>query len=237
MKNVRALSFALGACAIGASSASADIINFSHASGLSASAEFTMLNATTVRIRLTNTSTGVPMGFDSSDQLLTGITWDAGMPGINATDPMILGGTAVIGVTSQSLNFSTGSYGPGTNVGGEWGYGNNDGSGGLPNMVSGNIAGITAFGGPNLDGPAGLNGPQAGLVANPILVPLGGLGAIQNEIVVEITLNQSISGLSDLLGNGAQVEFGSDAAFIFVPAPASLTLVGLGALATIRRRR
>ena len=196
-----------------------------------------MINATTVRIRLTNSSTGVPMGFDASDQLLTGITWDAGLPGINGSDPMITGGTAVIGATSQSINFSTGSYGPGTNVGGEWGYGNNDGSGGLPNMVSGNVAGITAFGGPNLDGPAGLNGPQAGLVANPILVPLGGLGAIQHEIVVEITLNQSISGLHELLGNGAQVEFGSDAAFIFVPAPASLTLLGAGALCVIRRRR
>ncbi len=228
---------AIGASAAVSSSASADILNFTDPSGLSAVAEFTLLNATTVRVRLANTSTGVPMGFDAADQILTGITWDAGLPGINGSDPMITGGTAVIGATSQSINFSTGSYGPGTNVGGEWGYGNNDGSGGLPNMISGNTSGITAFGGPNLDGPASLNGPQGGLVANPILVSLGGLGVIQHEIVVEFTLNQSISGLHELLGNGAQVEFGSDAAFIFVPAPSSLALLGAGALCASRRRR
>lgn len=234
---MRAISFSVGVSILATSSAAADIVNFSHASGLSAVAEFTMLNATTVRIRLANTSTGVPMGFDSADQLLTGITWDAGLPGVNPGDPAIVGGTAAIGATSMSVNFSTGTYGPGADIGGEWGFGNSGGSGGLPNMVSGNTSGVVAFGGANLDGPASLNGPQGGLVANPLLVSLGGLGAIQHEIVVEITLDQSIASLNELIGNGVQVEYGSDAAFIFVPAPASLTLLGVASFGTLRRRR
>lgn len=219
-----------------AGTASADIVVFTDLSGLAAEAEFTLLNPTTVRLRLVNTSTGVPMGFDSSDQLLTGISWDAGLVGINPGDPNILSGSAEIGPTSQSVNFSTGFYGPGSDIGGEWGFGNNNGTGALPNMVSGNTAGITPFGGPNLDGPASLDGPQAGLVADPILVPLGGLGAIRNEIVVEFSLNQSIASLSQLLGNGVRVEFGSDAAFITVPAPASYTLIAGFALIARRRR-
>lgn len=237
MMTLRALSFGIGLSALVAPSAAADIVNFSHASGLAATAEFTMLNATTVRIRLANTSTGVPVGFDSSDQILTGITWDAGLLGENAGDPAIVGGSAAIGATSMSVNFSTGSYGPGTDIGGEWGFGNSGGSGGLPNMVSGNTSGVVPFGGANLDGPASLNGPQGGLVANPTLVSLGGLGAIQHEIIVDITLDQSIASLSELLGNGVQVEFGSDAAFIFVPAPATLTLLGVASLGALRRRR
>lgn len=226
-----------GFLAFSASPACADLIVFSDPSGLSAEAEFTLLTPTSVRIRLANTSTGVPIGFDSSDQLLTGISWDAGLLGVNGGDPSIVSGSAVIGPTSMSLNFSTGSYGPGTSIGGEWGSGNGGGSGALPNMVSGNNAGITAFGGPNLDDPLNLDGPQAGLAANPVLVPLGGLGAIQHEIVIEITLSQGISGLGELLDNGVRVEFGSDAAFITVPAPATLTLLGAGAIAAIRRRR
>lgn len=226
--------FLLSACG----AAEADLLTFSDPSGLSGEAEFTLVNPTTVQIRLTNTSTGVPVGFDSSDQLLTGITWDSGEIGINAGDPAIVGGTAAIGALSQSVNFSTGSYGPGSDIGGEWGFGNSGGSGGLPNMVSGNTAGVVAFGGANLDGPASLNGPQGGLVASPAIVNLGGLGAIQNEIVVEIMLDQAISDLSELLGNGAQIEFGSDAAFIYVPAPGTLALLSVPfAVCAVRRRR
>ena len=38
------------------------IVTFSDPSGLSAEAEFSLLNATTLQIRLRNTSTGVPGG-------------------------------------------------------------------------------------------------------------------------------------------------------------------------------
>lgn len=237
MKYTRFSAMALAGLALGAP-AQADILNFTDPSGLSAEAEFTMINATTVQIRLRNTSTGVPIGFSNSDQILTGLSWDAGLPGDNPGDPSITGGSAEIGANSASVNFDTGNYGPGTDIGGEWGYGNVGNSGAMQNAVSGNTAGITPFGGANLDGSPNLNGPQGGLVASPILVPMGGLGAIEDEIMIEITLDTAISGLSDLIGNGARVEFGSDAAFITViPAPGVFGLLAPVALAATRRRR
>jgi hypothetical protein len=200
--------------------------------GLSAEVEFTLAGPTTLVVRIRNTSTGVPAGFDSSDQLLTGVSWDFGDPG--GTE--ITGGSAVIGPTSASVDFESGSYGPDYDVSGEYGYGNAGGSGALPNFVSGNTAGATPFGGANLDGPAGLDGPQAGLVADPILVDLGGLGAIQNEIIATLTLSESISDLDFLYENHVRVEFGSDAAFIETPEPGSMLLLLAGVLLTRRRR-
>ncbi len=205
-------------------------------SGLAAEAEFTLLNPTTLEVRLRNTSTGVPFGFDTSDQILTAISWDFGAPGFNG-DPWIISGTVVIGPTSQSLNFDTGSYGPGTDVSGEWGYGNMDGTGLLANFISASRPESTPFGGANLDGPIAIDGPQGGLVANPVLVPLGGQGAIQDEIIATLTLDGAISDLGFLNQNLVRIEFGSDAFFITVPEPGTVALLGLAGLLGLRRRR
>ena len=68
-----------------ASSANAGyLFTFSDPAGLAAEAEFTLLNPTTLQIRLKNTSTGAPGGFQASDQILTGISWDFGPPGLGA---------------------------------------------------------------------------------------------------------------------------------------------------------
>ncbi len=228
---------AIALCAgslIAAAAAQADVLYFSHANGLAAEAEFTLLDATTLQIRLCNTSTGVPFGFDSSDQILTGISWDFGLPGMDPSDVTIIGGTVVIGASSQSLNFDTGAYGPGFDVSGEFGYGNVGSTGMLPNMLTGNQSHATPFGGDNLDGPVNLSGPQGGLVSNPPLVQLGGLGAIQDEIIATLYLSGPISDLSFLYANDVFIEFGSDAAFI--PAPGSALLLGVTALAARRRR-
>jgi hypothetical protein len=213
------------------------VFSFSDPSGLSAEAEFTLLNATTLQIRLRNTSTGVPVGFSNSDQILTGLSWDFGAPGINPGDITITGGSAVIGPSSASVNFSTGAYGAGTDIGGEWGFGNSGISGLLANAISGNQSGMTAFGGANLDGPAVLDGPQGGLISSAFSLDLGGLGAIENEIVATLTLSGAITEaqlFNDLSANGIIIEFGSDAAFI--PAPGALALLGLAALGRRRRR-
>jgi hypothetical protein len=205
-------------------------------SGLAGEVEFTLLDPTTLEVRVRNISTGVPFGFDSADQLLTGVSWDFGAPGIDGSDPMITGGTVVTGASSASLNFSVLDVGPNADVSGEYGYGNMDGSGALINFVSGNTASATPFGGPNLDANPNIDGPQAGLVANPILVPLGGLGAIQDEIVATLTIDQELANLDFLLENLVRIEFGSDAAFLTTPEPASLMLVAAGCL-SVRRRR
>lgn len=231
---------ATAAVTVLASSASADLFIFTDGSGMSAEAEFILLNSTTLQVRLKNTSTGSPSGFGGAAQILTVLSWDFGAPGNNGGDTQITGGTVVIGPTSQTINFDTGSYGPGTNVGGEWGFGNNDSSGGLMNLISANTSGAVPFGGPNLDGPSSMDGPQGGLVANPPIADLGGQGAIQNEIIATLNLSIAISNLNFLVANGTQVEFGSDALFIggqLVPAPGAMCLLGIAGLCGRRRRR
>jgi len=206
--------------------------------GLLAEVEFTLLDPTSLRVRISNVSTGVPTGFSNSDQLLTGVSWDFGLKGACAGDPTITGGTMLIAPDSLALNFSTGAYGPGADVSGEWGYGDTGGSGALTNFVTTNAAHATRFVGANLDGPSGLSGPQGGLAALPPAVSLGGLGAIQHEVIATLTLSAPLGNLHFLHQNGLRVEFGSDAAFIEVPEPAaggSFVAIALSLIAARRR--
>jgi hypothetical protein len=171
----------------------------------------------------------VPAGFDSSDQLLTGISWDFGMA-VGAT------GTVVIGPGGRSINFDnvTTQLGPGADVSGEWGYGNTGGTGMLTNIVSTNAAKATQFSGANLDGAPTLDGPQGGICTYPPQVSLGGLGAVTDSVVITLTLDTPFLDL-DFLENGVVAEFGSDAAF--VPEPTTICLLGFGTLTLVMRRR
>ncbi len=215
---------------VGLCSADAVIFDLTGPDGLSASAVFTLNNPTELQITLINNSTGVPAGFDSSDQLLTGISWDFGMA-VGAT------GTVVIGPGGQSINFDQidPQLGAGADVSGEWGYGNTGGTGMLTNIVSTNAAKATRFSGANLDGAPDLDGPQGGICTDPPWVSLGGLGAVADSVVITLTLDTSLANLSFLVENGVVAEFGSDAAF--VPEPATICLLGLGSLSLILRRR
>ena len=216
-----------------AASASATLITFTDPSGLAAEAEFTLLNPNQIQIRLKNTSTGVPMGFEGADQLLTGLSWDS----FGVAGQAIVGGSALTGPMSFSINFSISNVGPNADVGGEWGYGTKPISGLGNHFISGNTSGLILFGGPNLDGPVNPDGPQAGLVANPGLVPLGGTGAIQDEIIVTIDLALALFNLDFLNNTKLDVEFGSSAAFIHYPTPGTLALFGIAGVGAIRRKR
>lgn len=208
----------LGAAVVLTGAAQAgELVTLSDPSGLAAEAEFTLADGgNTLIVRFKNTSTGVPMGFSNSDQILSGLSWDFGDPGINGGDPVILGGVVEIGAMSASVNFDTGSYGPGANVSGEWGYGNAGGTGHIVNFFSAQGAHATPFGGPNLDQTEEIAGPQGGLVPTPTLIALGGQGAIENEVVATLFISQALPNL-DFLANGVRAEFGSDAAFITTP--------------------
>lgn len=217
-----------------------EVFMFSDPSGLGAEAEFTLLDeGMTLEIRFRNTSTGLPEGFESADQILTGLSWDFGAPGSN-DEVEITGGLVMTGPDSMSINFDIIDVGPDTIVSGEWGFGNGGGSGALTNFISANGAQATPFGGDNLDGPENLDGPQGGLIGDPILLDLGGLGAIQDEVIATLTLSEALADLGFLADNPVRVEFGSDAFFITIPEPASLGLLMAGSLtllATGRRRR
>ena len=196
-----------------AASAQTRSVSFSESSGLAAEADFTLKSGgTQLEIRLRNRTTAVPAGFSNSDQLLTGISFDLGAPGNNASDPTIVSGSAKTGPSSHSVNFDVMNVGANRDVSGEWGFGNGGTTNLLPNIVSGNQAGTTPFGGLNLDGPTNLNGPQAGLVAT-FHLSLAGLGAIEDEIFACLDLSEALSDL-DFLDNGARIEYGSDAAFL-----------------------
>lgn len=214
------------------------IFNFSDPNGLAAEAEFTVVNPTTLQVRLKNTSTSAPAGFEGAGQILTGLSWDFGPAGPGGIS--ITSGSVFTGPTSSSINFSILNVGPNSDVGGEWGFGNNDGTGALMNFISSNTSQATPFGGANLDGPDSIDGPQGGLVANPLPLDLGGQGAIQNEIIATLNLSGSITEsqlLADILANGARVEFGSDAFFINVPAPGALALLAIAGVLGRRRNR
>lgn len=255
MPSLAVIAGMLIALGLAASPAEAVLITLSDPSGLSAEVEFTLLGPTSLMVRVRNTSTGVPVlnlkgdPFDNADQLLTSVSWDF------VGNTTIIGGSVVIGSEdppnlSNSINFvATGggppvphSLGPGDDVGGEYGFGNSGTTGLLPNFISGNQAGTVArFDTANWDGPEELNGPQGGLVADPILIPLGGLGAIQNEIVATLDLDgDPLANLNFVTTHGVIVEFGSDAYFLtFVPEPSSIVMVSLAGLLLVpfARRR
>ena len=211
--------------------------------GLAAGAVFTLdtANASELTIELANTSTGVPSGFDNSDQILTSISFDLGSPGQGPADAAITGGTVVVGPGSRSLNFERieTQLGPGDDASGEWGYGNSGGTELLTNIVSANQAHVVRLPGANLDGPpkGELNGPQGGLVADPPIVALGGLGAVAETVVINLSLDRPLADLA-FLDNGVVAEFGSDAAFlVHTPEPTTLLLLIVGSLGALRRRR
>ena len=240
-QRTHSLTIGLSALLAVCSTANAGLIRiFEDGSGLSAEAEFTLLGAGDVlQIRLKNTSTSIPSGFSNSDQLLTGISWDFGEIGFNG-DIVITGGTVFTGPNSSSVNF-TRSVGPNGDVSGEYGYGNMDGTGMFTNFVTSSRSLATRFAGQNLVGPGNIDGPEAGLLSAIASVPLGGLGAIQDEIIITLTLSGVVASqveIGGLLGL-TRVEFGSDAFFITrrIPAPSSVALFCLAGVFASRRHR
>ena len=210
--------------------------------GLSARAVFVWddQQPNTLRIELINNSTGAPSGFTSAAQILTTLSFQ--LEGAGGPAPVIVGGTVVIGPGSQSLGFGNvvPQLGPGDDVSVEWGYGNGGSAEHLTNVVSTNVSQVSPFAQANaqtnLDGPTGLDGPQGGVVAATPVLPLGGMGAIADRIVITLQLDAAPNGM-DFLHNGVIAEFGSDAAFLVpAPEPGAMVLLVLGSTGMILRR-
>lgn len=222
------------AAILAGANSNADLIwTWDNNEGLSAYATVSQADSDTLRIVVENTSTAWPswMPADSSNQILTSISFElpAGLE--------IVGGSAILGDGAVTIDFDdVGSQlSAGDDVSGEWGFGNDGGKVNLArNFITAMTNHSTAFGGANLDGPSNLNGPQGGLVANPLLFSLGGLGAIRGPVVFELHINGQFDLLQVTRGN---IEFGSDAAFVGpgtveqVPEPTTATLLALGGVA------
>lgn len=175
---------------------------------------------------------------------------------------VLIGGSVTIcssalrGSDSTSVGFSLGDVGAGTDVSGEWGatLGGEKpiNSAGSFDFVSTNQAQTTALGTVNRDAqaPPALDGPQGGMLDDS--AARGGLGVVDNAVFMRLTIDNVPGGkvqpltvvqMQDFLFRVSVkgqtiVEWGSNDAFGFVPAPASLLLVGtsLGVLAISRRK-
>jgi hypothetical protein len=203
--------------------------------GLSARAIFE-IDATTLSILLINTSTGVPAGFDASDQLL--VSLGLNLPG----DVTFLSGdTAMIGPGSSGVG-SWADRSAGDSIAEQWVWTNNFG-GDLLEDSRQVISTSRGLGDPPSFGFGGheenVAGPFGGIAAAP---PLRSINANQpaasDSIEFELTLTQPLTE-SQLAAavRSSVVEFGSDQRYLGVPEPASIGLVAIMLAAASRRRR
>lgn len=214
-----------GICtSVNAVSVTVDTILADEPTGLSATVDMTLSGSQLV-ITVVNTSTTPPVG---ANGLLTGLAFALpnGCDIVSGT-VLVAGGSTVIG----NINSIPG----GNNVSGEWGFSNarsghfNDANLAVNTQVSTMSADAgTLFSNTPIDGPAGLTGPDYGVLAtggDP-----GGLAAIRNSIVITLNLNKAPGGtLVSLIDQGTvAVTFGSPSG---VPdAPTTSMLLGMAFL-------
>jgi hypothetical protein len=218
-------------------------------SGLSARAEFELVS-TTLTVRLSNTSTGVPAGAEVSDALLTSLAFDlpAGVGIASGTGAAIAAGSTGLGSWS--------GRGAGDSVADDWVW--TDGGAGDLLQVFGHAittsqgqggASASAFGGgsaPNVSGPFGgiiSVQTQGGFNFN------GNKFAVSDAIVFVLELTGGLTETQlSAVASGAWVEFGSDYQYLstdggggstpIIPLPgaALLSVAGGLGLASTRRR-
>jgi len=236
------------ACALFTSSpASADIVSFSGSSGtLAASADFNF-SGNTLIVTLTNTS-----AFDVMDpaQVLTALFFNINGAGALGSVSAVLG-------AGSTVFYDADGQPVGGVVGGEWGYGSGlAGPGGATEGISstglGGVFGGATFPGPDLEGPAALDGPQYGILSagDNTATGNGGItgsgGLIKNSVVFTLTgvmglTGASVSNVSFQYGTApTEPNIPSTTTNITVPEPTLLSLLGFGlagAAYRIRRRR
>lgn len=232
--------------------------------GQTATADFSFVDSTTLRIALAETTPAGDSALEGSLAILTAIAF-------KLPDAVVITGSGhsvVIAAGSESVGFDPQGAPPpielggGDDVSGEWGatIGGEvdfDGSGSalgderfdfVSTIGSNDVA---QFPGTNHDGPSGLDGPQGGMLDEQ--AARGGAGIVDNALIFTLILdadpstggNQGLSASQqtaflDSLETDSRVMYSSHGSFGKpVPEPEALVLValGLGGLAFAGRER
>ncbi len=218
--------------------------------GQTATVDYSFLGGgTQLQLVVTETTPAAASSLTGGAAILTSIGFL--LPGTAVLVPT--GSTVTIAAGSSSVGFDPNGapppqdFGAGANVSGEWGSTNAAGekpigNGSSYDFVSALEAQVIQFAGANLDGTAGLNGPQGGLLDDS--AARGGLGVIDNSVTILLNLDAdpTTGGIQGLdagqtaaflasLEFSSIVEWGSDAAFSApIPEPGTLLLLGSGLL-------
>jgi hypothetical protein len=206
-------------------------------SGLSAKGTWS-ISGTELTILLENTSTGVPIGALTADQLLVSLGFNL-VDGITITAAV----SAEIGPGSVGVGLWDGLV-AGDSVAQEWLW-TNDNGGDLmlayDQIIStseGQNAPTTWSFVDNSQGPL-VNGPAGGIAAAPPFLPIPGtFPAVSDSIEFKVTLSDTLTEMQlEEVAQASIVEFGSDYQYLNVPTPGVLALMGVAGLVAARPRR
>lgn len=221
--------------AISASSASASLLLSGSSGNRAASANFSVVAGTQLRVVLTNIATNDITG---TADLLTAVFLRIDGPAINTLAPV----SAILSAGSIVHNGPNG----GGNLGGEWAFASGGNYPGSTNVGIGsagfNIFGQGNFNGPDLHSPIAVNGANYGITsAGDNLVTAN--GGLANDPIVKNSVTFTILGLPENFDLSrislAYFQYGtsiSEGGFS-VPTPGAFALLGMGGLVMARRRR
>lgn len=222
-----------------------------------AAADFIFLDPTTLEITLSETTPTGDSAIVGDLAILTAIAFKLPDSAVIASS----GHSAVIAAGSATVGFATART-AGQEINREWGATNGgkvdfDGSGSalgneLFDFVSTiGSSGVVQFPGTSYDGPAGLDGPQGGLLDDSAV--RGGAGVVDRSVVFTIALdadpgtpgNQALSAgqqstFLSSLATDSRIMYSSHGSFghpVPEPETAALVALGLGALALAGRAR
>jgi len=214
---------------MGALAIPSETVIYSGTSGLSAAAEFSLLDSTMLEVILSNTSTS-PFGGGGANMVLSSINFDLDGGQIIGGSVALADGSMIVHKSGSTWVQTAGSI----DLNDEYAY-SNAGVGNSGNPYPNALNSVTSHsnGGNGLTTFNGDSGLSGGLDFGGIASgssPFGSSDFVLNTVVITLILDTEYHDLS-FLSNGSYVEFGSDYAYVpgkHTPEPATLLLMGCG---------